>query len=315
MSVLAHEPIRTERLARPMDAATIHDLVVTVDEVRALARLRGADLPAALADDGEADSRVDAAAVRGLVARGLAAVDDRGLAGTGAEVVPVPGLGALLDVLDAAVSFVEVDLDEEGDERRAVAVAGPAGTAALIEGPAGLWRVVDGVDLVELVTALARPAVVGPEPAGAYPADGGFSCPAAAHVEADDRLASGDTEGAEGVLVAAGVAVETAHAWAVAVADRRAAVAVHAAHAEGPGRWRLDELRVVVGPDGRRWRLDVVDGPAVGAAAAEQRWDDHHQDRPGRPDDVLAGLRSVATCVDAGAVRAALAEMCEGATP
>lgn len=285
-------------------------LVVTVDEVRALARLDGGSLPAALADDAEPDPRVDAAALRGLAARGLAAVETTtGDGRPAAGVVPALALCALMAILDEAVAVVEIDLDEAGEDRRAVVAGGPAGVAALVEGPAGLWRVVDGDDVVDVVATLAGPVLVGADPVGPHPAGGGFSCPAAAHVAADDRLATGDAEGAESILVGAGVATEAATAWTAAVAGRRAAVAVHAAHADGPGRWRLDELRVVIGPDGRRWRLDVVDG------LGDDRWADHHDDRPGQPDDVLSGLRSVATCVDAGAVRAALAELCEGVGP
>lgn len=309
MSELANDPLSTDGRDHLMSTAIVEPFVVTVDEVRALARLRGASLPAALADDAEPDPRVDAAAVRGLAARGLAAVDGTALDGT-TDVVPSPVLGTLLAILDAATTIVEVDIEDAGDDRRAVAAGGPAGTAALIEGPAGVWRVidVDGDDLIAVVAALAGSVLAGPEPEVPVPGGGGFSCPAAAHVTADDRLAAGDAEGAVTVLVGAGVAADAAHAWVAAVADRRAAVAVHVAHADGPGRWRVDELRVVVGPDGRRWRLDVVDEMSAGGPG---RWDDHHEDRPAVPHDVLAGVRSVTTSVDVGAVRAALADMCE----
>lgn len=312
MSALEIEPLRDDRREHPVRTAGVEALVVTVDEVRALARLRGSTLPAALADDDEPEPRVDAAALRGLAARGLAAVAGSASDRSVDEVVPAPALRALLVLLNDAVTLVEVDVDAGGVDRRAVAAGGPAGTVALVEGPTGLWRVVDGDDLGDMIAALADAVLTGSDPEGPHPAGGGFSCPAGAHAAADDRLAAGDAGGAVALLLGAGVAPDAAQAWATAVTGRRAAVAVHAAHTQGPGRWRLDELRVVVGPDGRRWRLDLVDGRTVDAG---EQWADHDDDRPGRPDDVLADLRSVATCVDADAVRAALAELCGEATP
>jgi hypothetical protein len=213
-------------------------IVLTVDELRVIARLIDAPLPAALVDDGLGDEPtadgIDRAAIRGLRARGLLAglVLDRRLA-------------PIADALARATSAVEVERDAAGAGSRCVVLDGPA-TVVLTETEPGLWStaVADGPVAVLVAAMVELDRLDGPPGAGEP-----FEVSSAVHAEADDLLVAGDTDGARRRLVAGGVADPAARAWIDAIAGRRDAVAI---------RCDDGELCWIVDRDDRCWEVDIA---------------------------------------------------------
>lgn len=221
-------------------------LVLTADELRALARLVGYWLPADVTDDDDADMRIDLAAVRGLAARGLVPGDE-----------PLAGV---LEPLAAPRTVVEIDADEAG-VRRWYAAAGDSSTTVLAGRVDGL---VDA-ELLDESPAVAVPRVVLLPRAHARAADCGFDVDADAFAEADDLVVSGEDGPAFDVLRDAGVPAGPAAAWLRAITGRRFAAAVRVAHHDARGghdattsRFVGDELRWLVAGDGTVWQVTPI---------------------------------------------------------
>jgi len=264
-------------------------IVLTVDELGALDRIIGLALPRFVTEDDEADLRVDAAAIRGLAARGLVTIDESDAAD---PITLSPALARLLAPCRDATAVAELVLETGGvTARHALFAAGGAPTTHYREQPAGLVLVdvttrpfADEVRELCRLDELARdgsgsfgvtadahaPAKVIAGDSGRSLAFGvtadahapakvmagdsrgslAFGVTADAHIRADDRLGAGDPAGAVAILVAAGAPAEAARGWADAVSGRRIAVTLTVA-----GRHRAAELRWLVAADGTPWRI------------------------------------------------------------
>lgn len=120
-------------------------LALSVDELRALARLTGLLLPSLLLDDDDLDAGVrDAVAVRGLLARGLLRFDEVGdVAGDRADrpaaIALTARLATLLAPLTDPDTVAELEV-EVGDRVLHTAVAGhSAGLLLLSEREPDVW--------------------------------------------------------------------------------------------------------------------------------------------------------------------------------
>ncbi|MGH3980113.1 MAG: hypothetical protein ACRDRZ_14110 [Pseudonocardiaceae bacterium] len=261
-------------------------VVVSVDELRAVHRLAGLCLPRFVVADDAEDPRVDAAAVRGLVARELAVLDpgvslDNGVLVTGP-------LAALLAPCRAARWIAEIDVEASGVFERHAVIAGAAGAAVVVtERAGGLVSLrLTAASLPDEVSRLSRVDEVD-APAPASP----FTVRVEAHRDADELALSGAGATAVQVLTAAGVAEPAARAWITAVCGRRCAAAVTVARncGAGPdGPFEVSEVRWLVAGDGTGWRVRA-DEPA-----------EHNGDLS--PDGAL----SVLTPVTGNELRAAL---------
>jgi len=241
-------------------------IVLTVDELGALDRIIGLALPRFVTEDDEADLRVDAAAIRGLAARGLVTIDESDAAD---PITLSPALARLLAPCRDATAVAELVLETGGvTARHALFAAGGAPTTHYREQPAGLVLVdattrpfADEVRELCRLDELARDGsgsfgvtADAHAPAKVMAGDSGgglaFGVTADAHIRADDRLGAGDPAGAVATLVAAGAPAEAARGWADAVSGRRIAVTLTVA-----GRHRAAELRWLVAADGTPWRI------------------------------------------------------------
>ncbi|MEV0567532.1 hypothetical protein [Dactylosporangium sp. NPDC050588] len=213
-------------------------LTLTLDELRALARLAGYWLPADVTDDDDADMRIDLAAVRGLAARGL-----------------LPGeepLAGALEPLTGPRTAVEIDADEAGT-RRWYAASGDTSTTVLAGRHDGLVDVglLDGSPAAVVPRLLLLP--------DAHVDTTGFDVDADALAEADELVAAGADGAALDVLRRAGVPAGPATRWLRAITGRRFAAAVRVAHHDAAtGRFVADELRWLVAGDGTGWQVTTI---------------------------------------------------------
>jgi hypothetical protein len=202
----------------------------TVDELRALARIGGYWLPAAILDQDEDDRRVDLAALRGLVVRGLV---DSG--------APTPALAVALEPLRAPRLVAEIETETgwhaivAGD--RTVVLTGQSG---------GITAVSQSSEPVE--TVLMRLFDVEIAPA----AGTGFQVGLDALADADEYVVGGDTAAAVRTLCDAGAPSPAAVAWVRAIETRRYSAHVRVAYRDGE-RYVADEVRWLVGGDGAAW--------------------------------------------------------------
>jgi len=221
-------------------------LVLTVDELRVLHRVAGAWLPAFAAVDDPVDARVDAAALRGLAARGL--VELPPLRAGRAPLVRAAVLTGLRDPRTAA----EVVVESRGTACRFAVAENAGGDRVLLSARPGGLLDVSTVDST-VAAEVARRCEVAEL---AEPTDQTqWTVPAVAHVEADERAVAGDPDAAD-TLIAAGVAPDTAGAWIRAVATRRRSVAVGAASRGAGTAAGGGELRWLVGGDRSAWRVE-----------------------------------------------------------
>lgn len=110
-------------------------LALSVDELRAVARLTGLLLPSLLLDDDDLDAGVrDVVAVRGLLARGLV-----WLAGPAASPALTAPLAALLAPLTRPSAVAELELEAAGTVLRTAAADGPGGLVVLSEREPDVW--------------------------------------------------------------------------------------------------------------------------------------------------------------------------------
>lgn len=239
-------------------SAVTTNLVVSVDELRALARVTGLVLPAFVADDDSDDERIDLVALRGLMARGLVAT-----------VGPDPdgslrlddALAEVLEPARGAPVLAEVD-EEVGDAApRTWAVMGDDDGPTLIvaeHGPGlvALDRSPDPVAVV--VSTWCRLDEV-----EASPDIDGFVVPLGAQTAADGAIIDGDGDESIAILTAAGAPSEAARRWVDAVAGRRRSIGVQVARRVGDeGPFEATELHWLVGPDGSAWMLRHADASA-----------------------------------------------------
>lgn len=220
-------------------------IVLTVDELGALDRIVGLALPRFVTADDEADLRVDAAAIRGLAARGLVTIDEADAAD---PITLSAALAGLLAPCRGATAVAELVVETGGaTARHALFAAGNAPTTHYLEQPAGLVRVdLTTRPFADKVRELCRLDELTRYGNGSL----AFGVGADAHVAADDRLVAGDPAGAVATLVAAGAPAEAARGWADAVSGRRIAVTLTVA-----GRDRAGEVRWLVAADGTPWQI------------------------------------------------------------
>lgn len=108
---------------------------LSVDELRAAARLAGLLLPSLLLDDDDLDAGVrDVVAVRGLLARGLVRLDSADA--TPALTAP---LAALLAPLTRPSAVAELEFAVAGTVLRTVAADGPGGLLVMSEREPDVW--------------------------------------------------------------------------------------------------------------------------------------------------------------------------------
>ncbi len=112
---------------------TSSTVTLSVDELRAVARVDGLLLPSMLLDDADLDAGLrDAVAVRGLLARGLVALHADAL-------VTTVSLAALLSPLRAPGAVAELEREAAGVRLRTAAVEGPGGLLMLVEREPDVW--------------------------------------------------------------------------------------------------------------------------------------------------------------------------------
>lgn len=264
-------------------------LVVSLDELRAVHRLTGLCLPRFVVADDEEDPRVDAAALRGLAARGLVDLcpDD---------VLVVDPLDRLLAPGRATRWIAEIDIETPGGLDRHAVIAGAAGTAVVATQLAGgLVSLRPSVaDLPAEVRRLCRLDEVS-APASAT----GFTVAVETHRHADELVLSGAATAATEVLTAAGVAEPAARTWITAVCGRRCAVAVAVARSYGPdGPFEVGEVCWLVAGDGTAWRVTADEPPEH--ARPEHDWESSPDDAlsvltPATGDELRAALDLLAT--------------------
>jgi hypothetical protein len=110
-------------------------LVLTVDELRALSRLVDVSLPRFVTEHDRDEVRVDAAALRGLAARGLATIQD---AAELADIRLVDELDHRLAPCATASLLAEVEVETGGTLARHAVVGWTGGPVArLTDGPDG----------------------------------------------------------------------------------------------------------------------------------------------------------------------------------
>ncbi len=237
-------------------------LLLTVDELRALHRILGTWLPRFVVEDHDESLRVDAAALRGLAARGLLTLAP--------DWTVVDGL-----TLDDAVTghlepyrtarlVVEAEAETAGVTTRFAVSAAPDGTVGLLTAlPGGLvsTELIDSpaLDVVARMCRLDQVAAAG------GPAGPELACrvDVDAHFEADGLALAGDLDGAVAALVCGGAPEPAARAWISALVSRRGAAAISVAHVAGTtptvpeGPIADGELRWLVADDGTAWRVTV----------------------------------------------------------
>lgn len=232
-------------------------LVLTVDELRALSRLVEVSLPRFVTDGDPDEVRVDAAALRGMAARGLVTIQD---AAELADVRLADELDRRLAPCATASLLAEVEVETGGTLARYAVVGWTGGPVArLTDRPAGYGAGFVALELADrpvsgvLAQLCGLDAVTGPGDGGAFTVD------VDAHAEADELVLDGDREGAVAVLTAAGAPAAAARGWVAAVCARHRAVAVSVARnlGDGPdGPFESTELRWLVAGDGTGWRVD-----------------------------------------------------------
>lgn len=234
--------------------SSVSRLVVSVDELRAVHRFTRLCLPRFVMEDDEEDPRVDAAALRGLAARGLIELcpDD---------VLVADPLDRLLAPGRAARRIAEIDVEAPGVLDRHAVIDGASGTAVVFtELPGGLVSLrLTVAGLPGEVRRLCRLDEITASASGTE-----FTITAEAHRHADELVLSGAATAAMEALIAAGVLELAARAWISAVCSRRCAVAVTVARSyrdgtEGP--FEVGETRWLVAGDGTAWRVSA-DEPA-----------------------------------------------------
>jgi hypothetical protein len=250
----------------------VTSLLLSVDELRAAARLAGVPVPPLVAEDDPDDPRVDLAALRGLAARGLVV----GLAEADPE--PAGILAAALAALDEPTWLLDVELDtspepllpaepragsgfggpgRDDDPRHGLRqwneVQGPGGSASMTALLGGLVHIhldAERHGAAELADRCGLPDHVATD-------DIGFEVAVAGHVDADALALQGDLDGAVTILADCGVPVVAARQWVDAVASRRSAAAVRLVRRLDQGVAEVRELRWLVGGDGEVWQVDA----------------------------------------------------------
>lgn len=234
-------------------------LILTVDELRATARVEDLVLPAFVTDDDPVDEQIDLVALRGLVARGLVA-----LAGREADdgIRLDDELVALLGPTRGARVLVEVDEEQGGGAPSTwAALGGDAGpTTLFVEHGPGLVAVELSPERVAEMVARRCPLDdVVDEPVGT-----GFTVALDAQATADEAVVDGDPDQGRQILIAAGVPPDLTEAWIEAVTGRRRATAVQLARnigADSDGPFEATELHWLVTAEGTAWLLssDLTD--------------------------------------------------------
>lgn len=280
-----------------MSVTTEVTLVVSVDELRALARVVGLVAPAFVADDDADDEHIDLVALRGLMARGLIGVTGPDPDG---ELPLDESLAEVLDPARGALVLAEVDEEVDGEAPRTWAAVGDdAGpTLTVTEHGPGLVALHRSPDPVVVVVS-ARCHLDDVE---ASPDLDGFVVPLGAQTGADTAVLDGDHSEAMAILIRAGAPSETVRRWVDAVAGRRRSTGVQVARSVGgrDGPFEANELHWLVGPDGTAWMLRTAAGSADPDALADGLDDVD-------PDEIDAQLPVLVTPVGRHDLRRALA--------
>jgi hypothetical protein len=239
-------------------------LVLTVDELRALRRVAALSLPRFVTAADSGAVAVDAAALRGLAARGLVRLTGR----AAPDAVRVAeSLTRLLAPFSAARLLAEIEVESGGRITHLACAAAADGSATLLTqrdiGLVSVERV--QADVGQVLARRCRIDEV-TESAGEVR----FTVDAETQADADALALAGDGDAAIGTLTAAGVPRRTARSWITAVTGRRLAVAVRVArrlrdHPTGP--YEAAELRWLVAGDGTAWRVEPGQTDPADAAA------------------------------------------------
>ncbi|MGH3742653.1 MAG: hypothetical protein ACRDT1_15190 [Micromonosporaceae bacterium] len=255
----------------------------SVDELRALAVVSPLTLPRFVTREAS-DPKVDAAALRGLAARGLVLLDPD------PDVVRLaPELTRMLAPCESPHLMIEAEWEVADVVASHAIVASREGESVVFsELPGGL------------VTASASDTI--PDPTVLWGLDQvtragevRFTVPTGDYLDADDQVLAGSPGKAVEVLANAGASTAAARAWVDAVSRRSRTVAVTIARNLGDGRsgpYAGGEWCWLVGADGTGWRVVTEpDAPAAGASR--------------EPSDASATVTSVSQ-VDRAAIREAL---------
>lgn len=228
------------------------ELVLTVDELRALRRVADLVLPAFVTTGDRGEARVDAAALRGMALRGLIDLDGD------SPLEPVRVADELAEALGPCTSasmLAEVELETT---RLAIVIG--------VEHPVTMLTALDGgfvaveradADAGEVLERLCRLHEV-TEPAASW----AFTIDAETQAKADALVLAGDPDSAVAVLTEGGMPEQTAKAWTAAVDGRRLAAAVSVACRLDDGLITAGELRWLVAGDGTAWRVEADEAPA-----------------------------------------------------
>jgi hypothetical protein len=254
-------------------------LLLTVDELHALCRVAELSLPrfVTAADSGEV--AVDAAALRGLAARGLLEL-------TGDEALDAvrvtDRLTRLLAPCSAARLLAEIEIESGGRLARLAITTKADRPVTLLTGlDAGLVEIeCVNADVENVLTRLCRVDEVADSAAGEA-----FVVDAEAQADADAMAVEGDDEAAVDTLAAAGLPRRVARAWVAAVVGRRLAVFVRVAR-RFTGSFEAAELRWLVAGDGTAWRVEPEDGAAVITPVGRQTLGEDLTDLAGRTGKV-----------------------------
>lgn len=272
---------------------------LTSDELRAIARLAGATLPATLTgyDAADDDPAFDAVAVRSLLARGVVAFAAAAAAGRAG---PAPELTlaarAVLDPLLVATTLVELDRESPAGTERHVLATSADGRLLLSEADTDVWVLAPGGDLDDVLAEVhAELAAASGGLSAELPPPVSVTISATDHEHVETLIAAGLADEVAAALVDAGVDDSPAAALAKALTSRASETAVHrAARLDDGGYAATDTCWFDAGPHG--WWLVA---PANEPEGPDELDDDLALDDDADPETVSTFHRTTPAAIGA----------------